>query len=466
VEVDRVILFDASMETLGEIGNPQAIEDDLIIVFGDDVTCVRSGLLYANGALIARAMIHHPELVSASSQSSRQHQIRTALSGLGSSEGDISKVIASVERVIFSDEAQKEVEAVLREAKTKQPSRGKAPAPESLAVRTADLPKEKKKIRLLKSGDLAYLLDVLLHHLKEGLDRPPLGIDANGLTEEGLVGTEGGELERPTEPILPPTNLSDSDVARAVCRRARALTRRMVEQLRLASSDHARRASALLQLVAVLALVRELRHLGKTPRWKATGQLLVEEKDRRYLLDESLKYLLGSASRMLEDLDSGDVDTEEGTQLRVLLVWLAWDLGEEVTDQIGRHWNTSEQQAKLRANAMFLRLIPPIAEDAAARAELEQSISRTLRQTPEASLRASKWLQGHLQYGAAWARGVSSVDDLQVGGYCRVPGVVEDPRVVFAVSEGQVSFWDYDRIRGFSRDRVVAVTPAEAFRVN
>ncbi|MCM5570491.1 hypothetical protein M6I34_08220 [Burkholderiaceae bacterium FT117] len=459
-KVDLVILFNASMETLGEIGSPQAIEDDLIIVFADDIARVRSCLLYANGALVARAMIHHPELVSASSQSSRQHQIRTALSGLGSSEGDISKVIASVERVIFSDETQKEMEAVLREAKAKHPDKPKTPGPESLAVSTADLPKEKKKIRLLKSGDLAYLLDVLLHHLKEGLDRPPPGVDASGLTEEGLVGTEGSEVERPAEPILPPTSLSDSDVARAVCRRARALTRRMVDQLRLASSDHSRRASSLLQLIAVLALVRELRHLDKTPRWKATGQLLVEEKDRRYLLDESLTYLLGSSSRMLAELDSGDVDTEEGAQLRVLLVWLAWDLGEELTEQIGRHWDTSEQQAKLRANATFLKLLPPIAEDAAARAELEQSISRTVRQTPEASLRASKWLQSHLQYGAAWARGVCSDDVLQVGGYCRVPGVVEEPRIVLAVTEGMVDFWDYDKKRSFSRDRVVAVAPA------
>ena len=79
---------------------------------------------------------------------------------------------------------------------------------------------------------------------------------------------------------------ADLDVAKAVARRAGAMTRRMVDQLRLASADHTRRASAALQLIAVIALVRELRHLDKTPRWKATGQLLVEERDRRYLLDD------------------------------------------------------------------------------------------------------------------------------------------------------------------------------------
>lgn len=460
-DIDRAVLFNADMKALGEVGSPQAIEDQLIVVFRDDVAHVRSCLLYSKGDLVARAMIHHPDLVSASSQSSRQNQIRNALSGLGSSEGDISKVIASVERVIFSDETHREMESVLRENKEKRSSKGQVAGPESLAVSVADLPKEKKKLRLLKSGDLAYLLDVLLRRLSEGLDAAPPGIDAAGLTEEERVGTEGGEEGKPPESTLPPTGLSDLDVAKAVARRARALTRRMVDQLRLASPDHTRRAAAALQLIAVIALVRELRHLDKTPRWKATGQLLVEERDRRYLLDESLRHLLGSASRMLEEIDgSGDADTEEGTQLRVLLLWLAWDLGEELTDQIGRIWDASELHVKLRANAMFLKLLPPVAEDSVARTELEQSISRTVRATPEAALRANSWFEGHMKYGAAWAKGVRDGESLRVGGYCRVPGKVDDPRVVLEVSDTVIGFWDYDRIWRFSRDRVVAVAPS------
>jgi hypothetical protein len=37
--------------------------------------------------------------------------------------------------------------------------------------------------------------------------------------------------------------------------------------------------------------------------------------------------------------------------------------------------------------------------------------------------------------------------------------MVEEPRVVLEVSDGFVGFWDYDRIRNFTRDRVVAVMP-------
>jgi hypothetical protein len=38
--------------------------------------------------------------------------------------------------------------------------------------------------------------------------------------------------------------------------------------------------------------------------------------------------------------------------------------------------------------------------------------------------------------------------------------MVEEPRVVLEVSDSLVDFWDYDRIRSFARDRVVAVMPA------
>lgn len=462
VSVDRASLFGLDLQMLGEVSLQPANDGDLILRLGDDVAHIRSCALYSGEVMVARAMIHHPSALSASSQSSRQHQIRAALSGLGSSEGDISKVIASVERVIFSDDTHKEIETILREHKDKPSKSTNGIGPETLAISVADLPKERKKLRLLKSGDLAYLLDVLLRRISEGLDGAPLETDASGRSEEEQVGKEGEEETKPPEPSLPATTLSDLEIAGAVSRRARALTRRMADQLKQATKDTSRRASAVLQLIAVIALVRELRHLDKSPRWKKTGQLLVEERDRRHLLDESLTYLLGSA-RMLDEVDFAmDGDTDEGTQLRVLLLWLAWDLGEELTEQLGRMWEPKELNAKLRSNAAFLKLIPPIANDKAAAAELEQSIARTLRPTPEAALRAENWLARHLRFGDEWRDGFSECETIRVGGYCYVPGQINEPRVVFEVSSDNVGFWDYDQVRRFARNRVAGVMPVQS----
>ena len=460
VSIDRALLFGMDLQLLGEIPQPQAVGDDLIIFPGDDATRIRSCSLYSQNILVARAMIHHPSVISASSQSTRQHQIRIALSGLGSSEGDISKVIASVERVIFSDETHKEIETILREHKDKQPKAACGPGPETLAVSVADLPKQKKKHRLLKSGDLAYLLDVLLRRISEGLDGSTLETDSSGRNEEEQVGKDGDEETKPPEPILPPTTLGDREIAQAVARRARTLTRKIAEQLRLATTDASRRVSAVLQLIAVIALVRELRHLDKSPRWKKTGQFLVEERDRRYLLDESLKHLLGSAARMLDEVDhTTAADTDEGIQLRVLLLWLAWDLGEELTEQVGRIWVPKELEAKLRGNAAFLKLMPPISRDDAAITELEQSIVRTVRPTPEAAVLASNWLARHLRFGNEWVNGFGDSNELRVGGFCYVPGKVDEPRVVFELSDDVVGLWDYDRVWRFARNRVIGAKP-------
>lgn len=292
--------------------------------------------------------------------------------------------------------------------------------------------------------------------ISEGLDGAPLETDASGRNEEEQVGKEGEEDTKPPQPILPPTTLGDLEIAQAVSRRARALTRRMVDQLQMATTDASRRGSAVLQLIAVIALVRELRHLDQAPRWKKTSQLLVEDRDRRHLLDESLKHLLGSAAHMLDEVDdSTEADTDEGMQLRVLLLWLAWDLGEELTEQIGRIWDPKELEARLRGNAAFLKLMPPISRDNAAREELEQSIARTVRPTPEANVRASSWLTRHLRFGDEWANGFVDSPVFRVGGFCYVPGKVDEPRVVFELSEGNVGFWDYDRVRKFARNRVL-----------
>lgn len=460
LEIDRVVFLGSDMQALDEAGCPVPISDEIVFNPSNDASRIRSCGFYSRDVLVARAMIHHPSVISANSQSSRQYQIRSALSSLGASDGDISKVIASVERVIFAGDTVKGIDAALREHKQKNPGAAPAQGPESLAISVAELPKEKKKLRLLKSGDLAYLLDVLLRRLSEGLDGAPVEIDAAGRTEEEQVGKDDGGESKPPEPLLPATTLGDLAIAKAVAQKARSLTRRMVEQLKLATTDEERKISAVLQLVAVLALLRELRHLDQTPRWKRTGQHLVEERDRRFLLDESLKYLFGSSSRLIEKIDhAGTGDTDEGIQLRVLLLWLAWDLGEELTEQIRRIWDAKELQARLRANALFLELIPPIATDNSARADLEQSIARTARPTPEAVLRAQKWLEHHWNFGLEWSKGFDMSDGIRLGGWCCVPGIMDAPHVVIELSDRFVCFLDFDRVRQFEKSRVLGVSP-------
>ena len=459
IGIEHVIILGPNMEVLEDIDSYTLDENTIIIRPNVELSNIRSCTLWREGSVVIRVMIQHPNSLYSSLRSSRQHQIRIALNSLGSGEGDISKVIASVERVIFSDETNKEINAAVREHHEKRNNEVKPVGLDTLAVSISELSKTRKKSRLLKSGDLAYLIDVLLRRLSEGLETQIVDTDSAGRTEEEQIGTDDGDITDSSTLLQQDITLNDFKVAVAVSRRARSLTRRMVNQLRLSVTDETRQTSVIFQLIAVLALLRELRHLDTLPRWRKTGHPLSTKEDRRYLLDESVKYLLSSSSHLIDTIDkeTGE-NTEESVQLRVLLLWLAWDLGEELTEEVNRIWDKKERKTKLFTNSVFLKLMPGVSVDDSARVELEQSISRTIRSTPEAAKRATEWLNRHLSFGSTWSVGIRDCEDLKVGGYCRVPDIADEPHVIVEVSDKSIGFCDYDRVRRFKRDRVVGVT--------
>ena len=459
IGIEHIMILGPNMEVLEDIDSFTSDENTIIIHPNVELSNIRSCTLWREGSVVIRVMIQHPNSLYSSLRSSRQYQIRTALNSLGSGEGDISKVIASVERVIFSDETNKEINAAVREHHEKRNSEVKSVGLDTLAVSISELSKTRKKSRLLKSGDLAYLIDVLLRRLSEGLETQVVDTDSAGRIEEEQIGMDDGDISDSSTLLQQDITLNDFNIAVAVSRRSRSLTRRMVDQLRLAVTDETRQTSAIFQLIAVLALLRELRHLDTLPRWRKTGHTLSTKKDRQYLLDESVKYLLSSNSHLIDTIDKETGgNTEESVQLRVLLLWLAWDLGEELTEEVNRIWDSKERKTKLFTNSVFLKLMPGVSLDDTARVELEQSISRTTKSTPEAAKRATEWLNRHLSFGSAWSVGIRDCEDLKVGGYCRVPGIADEPHVIVEVSDKSIGFCDHDRVRKFMRDRVVGVT--------
>lgn len=459
LNADSAELLDSDHQTLQIVKIDTTADGECTVRSGTETSIVQSCRILAHGEIVAQVMVHHLEAVAASSQSSRQQQIRNALSALGSSEGDISTVIASVEKVIFSDETHRQVEHAIQEKKQTS-TMINAARPESLAVSVRDLPSEKRKQRFLKSGDLAYLLDVLIHRLGEGLQSPPVETDTAGRTEEEQVDQDDDVPVDDEQRDQGDSGLSDAEIADIVAHKVRKLVRRMDKQFERAAEDPELQPSTVLQLIAVLALLRELRHLEKTPRWRKSGQPLVEQEWMRFLLDDSVSYLLGSSTGLMRRAEEvAGSHSEEMVQLRVLLLWLAWDLGDELTDQVSRLLEQDELKARLQTNALFLELLPPLVSDESARAELEKSISRTLRATPQASLRAHDWLKKHWRLGAKWQRTCDQKSPLQVGGMGYVPGAIPQPRIVIDVSGGLVGLWDFDKVRHFVREKVVAVAP-------
>lgn len=455
--VTAAVLLDTNGEVLDRVYVVDCSDEEIAFRTTVNPTDIRSCLLEEDGCLVARAMILHPSVIEAAVHSSRRELIRSALSELGSSDANIAKLIAAVDRVIFADQTDREIEEAVREHRERIDGAAGVLPPDNLAISISDM-NNKHKPQLLKSGDLAFLIDVLLRRLNKGLETQSAGVDHAGRTEEEQVGQEDELSENDDGLPVEETVLSDADIAYTVSKKARSLCRKMIAQLELASRDESRQLVAPIQLIAVLALIRELRHLDNLKRWAATGQSLVEEGDRRELLDGSLKYLLGSETRLLEAIDEAAGDSAEETmQLRALLVWLAWDLGHELTVHFNPIWDYDERLPRLQANALFLALMPAIAKDVQASTALHDSIQRTMKSTSVASVRAEKWLTRHMAFGTTWSAGAQECDEMKVGGYCRVEGLFDGPRVVVEVSQDRVGFWDFGRTWKFTRERVVAL---------
>ncbi|MGA4635323.1 hypothetical protein ACPA5B_15755 [Pseudomonas solani] len=75
--------------------------------------------------------------------------------------------------------------------------------------------------------------------------------------------------------------------------------------------------------------------------------------------------------------DVGD-DIDEIMQLRTSPVWLAWDLGDELTAEVNLKWNLDERRQKQQTNAAFLQLLPAISVGLQVSAESREKISAQL----------------------------------------------------------------------------------------
>jgi hypothetical protein len=305
---------------------------------------------------------------------------------------------------------------------------------------------------LLKSGDLAYLLDVLIRRLGIELESQPGTADPRRRTEEEAIGQD--DDDQPEASKQDSSGLSDSEIAEVVSGKARTLIRRMTKQLAAACQDRRRAQGAIVQLVAVLGLVRELRRLRLHSRWRITPSM-VAEADRRDLLDAAMAALFGRESSLLQALtDQADEPIEEVAFLRSLLLWLAWDLGEELTDRIGPLVEDADATRAVRANAVLYELLPAAAADPQETAELERSIRMTVVPTGTEGARAANWMRRHLAVGLAVrdmsAEALRIKPGLARGMLAMVPKSAPTRlRVVSAVAGAEVTLWDFDGPRTF-----------------
>lgn len=437
----------------------------LIQASGDARQLASMIVLKCSGDTEIRALVHQTYAVQELMRSGKQAQLRASLAGLSAGTGDLVKVIAAVEKVIFDEP---EVESTPRRHTPLKGHTGKndeaQTKPESLAGSIQDQKKRRAHRRLLETGDLAYLLDVLIRRLGVGLERDLQGRDDKGRTEEELAGTDDADDHPPAR-----EELDDAAIAKLCRSKARRLVVRMVKQMEQAARSADTGPTVLIQLVAVLAILRELRLVERMPRWASIRESLVSRDDEESLLNEVLTNLFGRGFQLYEAIKAalGDERFDELARLKGLLIWLAWDCEVELDERFDIREEPGDVRQRLVNKAALLEFAQMLKGDFVAQEEAANSILQTVKGSAAAA--ASRWIAGYFGWSDKLSRiaiptalpkgkpsAAIAVGDLAVLTTDKPPKL----RVVSAVTGQQVSLIDFGDEDGeikFLRDRVVAV---------
>jgi len=410
---------------------------------------VRSLLLFGEQGPFARVLVHHTSVLVANSASSRQQVIRAALGEIGNAGTDVATLIEQVQQVIFAAEASDHVGFKTSSGAGKATSDGKRP--NTLAVDDAEFNRHKKKRRLIESGDLGYLIDTLISLLhmpsvSSPSHRPePVSAD----DEEGT--------DDPVDSVENPV-FDHAEIAATISRKSRSLIRKMIEREKHAADETSSAPTMLVQLVAVLAVLKELRYLERQGRWRNSSLQLADSAALESLFQKSMYYLFSSSHRLWAAVE-GEGRFEELDTLNLLLTWLAWEVGYTFTLSIPNSWEVEKEDKDwlLAGNGYLGKLLPRV------RIEnqwdmLKTSILRTIHPIPRKKKDADAWLEANAVCGDALLQEFTNTAErpsknFSVGGFAYVPRLMDPWSVVLDFDESKVALWDFEIKAGGSLGR-------------
>lgn len=418
-------------------------------------------LFELKGQGTVEAIVHHTAEIEDLARSTKQAQFRAALQGLSTGSADIARLVTAVEKVIFDDAeaATAEISNRSRGESVSSGSDGREAnlKPETLAVAVRDTKQAKRHRRLLKGTDLGYLLDVLIHRLGVGLSQVEPVVDSHGRSEEGQIGQDDddeGEKEK--------RDINDIELASLCRRKVRKLVTRMKAQMDR-EQDAGSGPTTLVQLVAVLAVIRELRTIERHERWRRAHAPLVDSADERDLLDHVMISFFGRACDLYGRvvITLGTEAFDEVLRLKGLLMWLAWDCGVILDDRFGISEYREDIEERIWNKAALLELVQILSGDNLSFEEARTSILSVAN--PGVHQSAARWIDtceslGH-DVRRALARmtdsNVSSVLPSQIGALAFATALARPRlRIVSSVSDSYVTLFDFHQEIPYRPDRV------------
>jgi hypothetical protein len=325
------------------------------------------------------ALIHHvSELLDKAAGTTRQ-AFRRALAGMEGDPDELMVLMKVVDKAIFDqgvslDSAQQ----AGRPKAGKQEQSDAVRDPETLAVHAQDTARARRRRRLSASSDLALIIDLLIHRLGQGLFQKQ---DAD--TPGSVTPSEETLREEDAEAI----EIDGHMLAKACRGKVNRLFRRMIGQCELVGERGKDATTPIVQMAAVLGVVRHLRTRQHAFGWLPRGERLVDREHAREFFNEASRCLfgprLGLAAKAAAEADGQEFD--ELTAVRGLLSWLALDGELDTRKALEDALEDPEAvQENLVRVAYLVPVITQCAEDAFAEDLLQAVVaeqSETLRQT-------------------------------------------------------------------------------------
>jgi hypothetical protein len=329
-------------------------------------------------------IVHRTEDIASNLGGDTRKALRQALGALEEDPTQLEALLRLTEKVIFDSD---DVVRTTPLHPTAGPSseQGAAQAPASLALDAAGRKSPSRRTRSLASGDIVVLLDALMRRLGEGLTTTSSPRPRSEEEEIGADEEEGGELAQ---------KVPDFDVLARACRgKVRRLIKRMEGQFELAAApDRARRG--VVQLAAVLGIIRTLRFVEQRPEWKRTRNALVDREDEWNILQMAVIAVAWGAgalaARSIDEAGGGD-GFAELSMVVGLLAWLAWDVETDISVAAQRGGLEGLDDEQWYAVQLLAALGPWLVDDATASSILEESVART----PRFRVDGERWIALH-----------------------------------------------------------------------
>lgn len=328
-------------------------------------------------------VVHRSEEIANNIGSDSRKNLRQALGALEEDPAQLESLLKITEKVIFDSE-DIVGESRLRVANPREPSAESGQSPTSLALDASGRRGNARK-RRMASGDIVVLLDALMRKLGEG----PGTESATGTR----VAAESTDIDEEDGGDLGKTVPEYERLAQSCQGKVRRLINRMGQQLENAlTEERARRC--IVQLAAVLGILRALSIMERRPEWRKRQVELVTWNDKWQLFDMAT-IATTWGSKCLAQCALVETEGEPFEELSMVigqLAWLAWEMEIDIETSAMRDGQQGVDDESWYGAQLFASIASWLALDEDALTILGESVART----PRYRVDGDHWVHAHV----------------------------------------------------------------------